>query len=75
MIRAQSLLRTFVERKISSTWDSGFLFGFGSGFCTHLWIQNHRNDRERHKFVPSHTGDDCLYCKTYARLPPEKPMI
>ena len=72
MYRAQSFLRNFVERKISSSWDQGFLFGFGSGFLTHTWIQGRKRDQERYKDIPPHTGDDCVYCKTYARSPQEK---
>lgn len=62
MIRpASALYRVFLEKKMSSSWDYGFIYGFISSTLIFTYMRNRENESK----IPQHTGEDCLYCKQY----------
>lgn len=60
----QSLVRKFLNKKLESSWDSGFLYGAFSGSFAMMYVN--RTRQEKHT-IPQHTGDDCIYCKEYSQ--------
>jgi hypothetical protein len=58
----RSLYRTFLEKRIDSSWNSGFFWGVMTGSLAITYL---RNREKRNHTIPQHTGDDCLYCKEY----------
>lgn len=59
----QSLFRKFVEKKMESSWDSGFIFGALTGSFAMMYA-----NRDKKHQIPQHTGDDCIYCKEYGNV-------
>lgn len=58
----RSLYRIFLEKRIESSWNSGFFWGAITGALAITYVRN--RDNVKHTF-PQHTGDDCIYCKEY----------
>lgn len=57
-----SLYRIFLEKKMESSWNSGFFWGAITGSLAITYLRN--RDKLKHA-IPPHTGDDCVYCKEY----------
>jgi hypothetical protein len=60
----RSLYRIFLEKKIDSSWNSGFFSGAIASWLAVTYIHNNKDKRHR---IPQHTGDDCVYCKEYSQ--------
>jgi hypothetical protein len=72
MYRIRSLYRGFLEKKLDSSWNSGFFWGAIASGLAVTYTHNRREEKYRHT-IPKHTGDDCLYCREYSR--PQKTSI
>ena len=59
----RSLYRIFLEKRIESSWNSGFFWGAITGSLAITYLRN--GDKLKHT-IPQHTGDDCIYCKEYS---------
>ncbi len=61
----RSLYRIFLEKKMDSSWNSGFFYGAIASALAMTYTHNRREKRKH--TIPPHTGDDCIYCKEYSR--------
>ena len=60
----RSLYRIFLEKKMDSSWNSGFFYGAITSAVAITYMRNRREQRKHG--IPQHTGDDCVYCKEYS---------
>lgn len=58
----RSLYRIFLEKRIESSWNSGFFWGAITGSLAITYVRN--REKIKHN-IPPHTGEDCEYCRQY----------